>query len=222
MLDHHIQRSIVYHLALAHSLRFSELKPDDIENKLFTYHLKKVIAAGYVQKDDDGQYSLTPEGRRLGIRVNETPQDLLDRPDAVLFLVIRRKSDGAWLLYKRNTHPLIDRIGFMHTHPMLELDAPKAAALVCQQRTGITGDFKVMGNGYFRVFDGDELESFTHFTLLTCEYAQGELTPNDEHAGYFWQTNPDFSGDDMLPNMKVLSDLYLKGEPFFVEKHLTV
>ena len=46
MLDHHIQRQIVYQLAFVDSLRFGELKPDDLDNKLFTYHLKKVVSAG--------------------------------------------------------------------------------------------------------------------------------------------------------------------------------
>jgi hypothetical protein len=46
MLDHHIQKSIVYDLAFAESLRFSDLKPPELENKAFTYHLKKVMKAG--------------------------------------------------------------------------------------------------------------------------------------------------------------------------------
>ena len=66
MLDHHIQKSIVYDLAFAESLRFSDLKPDDMENKAFTYHLKKVMKSGLVEKLEDGHYSLTMKGRRVG------------------------------------------------------------------------------------------------------------------------------------------------------------
>ena len=66
MLDHHIQRTIVYTLAFAESMRFGELKPDELDNKLFNYHLKKVIAAGYVAKNDEGLYTLTSEGKRVG------------------------------------------------------------------------------------------------------------------------------------------------------------
>ena len=85
MLDHHIQRSIVYRLALARRLKFSELKPDILDNKLFTYHLKKVISAGFAIKTADGYYKLTPEGRRLDAHVLDNTEALVDRAYSVLF-----------------------------------------------------------------------------------------------------------------------------------------
>lgn len=222
MLDHHLQREIVYQLALAASLRFSDLKPDDVENKLFTYHLKKVISAGYVLKNEAGEYELTPEGKRLGVSVLETKVDDCTRAHSMLFLVIRRKSDGAYLLYKRLNHPLKDMVGFMHSVPVADVDISTSAADLVQRRTGVTCSFKPLGGGYFRIFKDDDLESFTHFTLLVSEDAEGELTPSYKHAEYFWQQDPDFSSNEMIPNMQTLADLYQKGEPFFVEKRLTL
>lgn len=219
MLDHHIQRSIVYRLAFSRGLRFSELKPDVLENKLFTYHLKKVLSAGYVQKSSDGLYSLTPEGRRLGVHVLETENILPALADSVLFLLIRRASDGAWLLYRRKTHPLQGRVGFMHCRPEIDQNSTDTAA-ACLQKIGLTGTFKVLGGGYFRVYEREELESFTHFTLLVCEDAAGELKSDDEFAEYFWQQDPDFRAADMLPNMKSLVARYEHGETFFLEETL--
>lgn len=218
MLDHHLQRAIVYRLALSHELRFSELKPDTIDNKLFTYHLHKVETAGYVHKDADGLYSLTPEGRRLGIRVLYNQGAFEDQADSVLFLVIRRKSDGAWLLYKRNAHPLIDRVGFMHAPPSSAQTTTEAAQAFCKRVTGLDGEFTPLGGGYFRAYKDGNIESFTHFTLMVCDDIQGELKPNDNHAGYFWSTNPDFTGEEMIPNTPVLAELYQAGQPFFIEK----
>jgi len=218
MLDHHIQRSIVYRLALSEGLRFSELKPDTLDNKLFTYHLQKVVTAGYVHKNDDGLYSLTPEGRRLGIRVLNSSQELVDRADSVLFLVIRRKTDGAWLLYQRKAHPLINKQGFMHCHPNSFEDTTKTAKDIVHESTGLICNFRPLGSGYFRIYDHDNLESFTHFTLLVSEDAAGELRAHDEHAEYEWIVDPDFSSDAMLPNMQILKDLYSSNQPFFIEK----
>ncbi len=219
MLDHHIQRSIVYRLAFApDGLRFSQLKPDELESKLFTYHLKKVVAAKYVVKSEDGRYTLTPEGRRMGTRVFDKQLSFADRAESVLFLVVRRKIDGAWLLYKRAVHPLIGQVGFMHAAPKIEMTTPEAANQACRERTGLDADFSVLGSGYFRVFDGDNLESFTHFTLLACEDVVGDLSPTDEKAEYFWETKPDFNSPTMLPNMATLAGLYEAGVLFFVEK----
>ena len=222
MLDHHIQRAIVYRLALSHELHFTELKPDQIENKLFTYHLHKVEKAGYVKKDSNGLYTLTPEGRRLGIRVLQSQQALIDQPESVLFLVIRRKSDNAWLLYKRKTHPLIDRVGFMHTTPNATEESIDTAKTACKAATGLDCTFKVLGGGYFRVYEKDELQSFTHFSLPICEDAKGDLVQNDEYADYYWEQTPDFLSEVMLPNMPTLAELYRAGKLFFVEKTLHI
>ena len=218
MLDHHLQRDIVYRLAFSEGLRFSELKPDEIENKLFTYHLKKVSAAGFVEKDADGLYRLTPEGRRVGVGAFRTHHMAIDRAYSILLLVIRRKSDDAWLLTRRQTHPLRGKSGFMHVAPHADSTAPERAAAECMAKTGLTGTFSVCGGGYFRYYDGDELESFTHFTLLKCDDIQGELSPNNELADYFWQDSLDFDDPDMLPNMASLHQLYEGQELGFIEE----
>lgn len=218
VFEHYIQRDIIYRLAFSESLRFSELKPDILENKLFTYHLKKVVTAGYVVKNVNGLYELTPEGRRLGVRVLNQQNDLVNKAESVLFLIIRRQVDGAWLLYKRLTHPLINQIGFMHDTPYADVISTKSAKAVCYEKTGIKANFSLLGGGYFRVFEAESLESFTNFSLLYSEDATGELIQNDQHAKYFWQTEPDFNDSNMLPNMKTLVQLYKAKKPFFVEK----
>lgn len=218
MLEHHVQRAIVYRLAFAEGLRFSELKPDDIENKLFTYHLKKVMDAGYVIKRPDGSYALTADGRRVGINVMDKLAALESAPLAVLFLAVRRQDDGAWLLYRRRTHPLFGKAGFMHANPVELEDSLHVARKTLLAKTGLVGTFQALGSGFFRVYENGQLESFTNFTLLICEDAAGELQAGDDLAEYYWETSPDFTAPDMLPNMQLLSDLYVKGEPFFVEE----
>lgn len=218
MLDHHLQRNIVYRLAFSEGLRFSELKPDEVENKLFAYHLKKVVTAGFVEKDEQGLYRLTPEGRRVGVGAFRTHHMATDRAYSILLLVIRRKSDGAWLLTRRQTHPLFGRSGFMHVAPHAETEAPERARIECLNKTGLEGTFTVSGGGYFRYYDSDELESFTHFTLLKCDDIQGELTQNNELAEYYWQQDPDFGAEGMLPNMSALRDLYESDQLGFIEQ----
>lgn len=218
MLDHHLQRALVYRLALSPHLRFSELKPDDIENKLFTYHLKKVVSAGFVEKSDDGVYSLTAEGRRLGVHVLERTQALMDRAYSVLFLLVRRKSDGAWLLYRRKSEPLIDQVGFMHLTPTATESTIETAAIGLTQKTGLTAQFTVKANGYFRIYKQEELESFTHFTLLVADDAEGELVQHDEHAEYFWVSEIDLNDANLLQSMPALLECYQAAGTPFVEK----
>jgi hypothetical protein len=218
MLDHHIQREIVYTLAFSEGLRFSELKPDTLENKAFDYHLKKVIAAGYVVKNGDGTYSLTSEGKRVGKGARKAQSRLIDRAYSTLLLAVRRPDDGAWLLTRRKVQPLFGLTGFMNASPRADQEITYTAAQVCWEQTGLSGTFVVHGHGYFRIYRDMELESFIHFTLLTCSDIRGELIQSTELAEYYWDTDPDFQAPGMLPNMQTLHRMSQALPGSFVEK----
>lgn len=217
MLDHHIQKSIVYDLAFTESMRFSDLKPDDLENKAFTYHLKKVISAGLVAKLPNGEYTLTSEGRRVGKGALKKQSRMIDRAYSILLMAVRRKSDGAWLLYKRQTQPLLGLVGFMQAQPVAEADARDTAKKTCLEQTGIETEFAVQGHGYFRVYRQQSLESFIHFTLLFSETDQLQLPETAESAGYFFAGTPNFESPDMLPNMRILHKMCEDPAGTFVE-----
>lgn len=217
MLDHHIQRAIVYKLAFSEGLRFSELKPDDLENKAFDYHLKKVVKAGYVEKNEDGAYQLTAEGQ-LRWRMSQKKGAQADRAYSTLLLAVQRQEDEAWLLYRRRTHPMFGLTGFMHAKPTPDATAPEVAKQTLHEQTGLTGEFVVHAHGYFRVFRGGMVEGFTHFTLLRCSEVQGELHQNSELAEYYWDTDPDWQALDMLPNMQILHKMLEAPVGSFVEQ----
>lgn len=218
MLDHHIQRQILYDLAFSDGLRFSELKPDTLENKAFQYHLKIVIREGFVQKTDDGLYKLTVEGQRIWRASQNNRDNLINRAYSVLLLAIRRPADGAWLLTRRKTQPLLGLTGLIAAQPRSDQEVVQTAAQVCREQTGLTGTFVVHGNGYFRIYRAGELESFIHFTLLQCTDIQGELHQNSELAEYYWDTDPQWQAPEMLPNMQTLFEMSQAPAGCFAQK----
>lgn len=220
MLDHYIQRDIIYKLSYTDNLRFRDLKPDDMDNKLFTYHLKKVVSSGLIVKQEDGKYRLTKTGRRVSTGVKSNTQSLItERPYSVLFLIIRRKSDGAWLIYKRPIHPMIGYRGFMHCNPSQIVDSTIAARQECNIKTGLDGQFDILGGGYFRIFDKNGLESFTHFSLLYCDDIKGELTNTKD---YSWVTKPDFKNSSYFPTTKSLYKAYTAKKLFYTEETFNI
>ncbi len=222
MLAHHIQKSIVYKLAFADALRFSELKPDGIESKLFDYHLKKVISANYVHKNEDGLYQLTPQGKMAGQRALKNSQALIDQAYPILVLAIRRKEDKAWLLCRRKSHPLIGRVGFMRSLPEAGKNVVESASQTCLELSGIKANFRVLGSGFVTVYDQQELESYTNYTFLASDDAEGELLQNDPLNEFYWAQDPDFTDENMLPNTKMLGNLHKANELFFVEKTFNI
>lgn len=218
MLDHHIQKTIVYTLAFSDSMRFGELKPDDLENKLFDYHLKKVIRAGLVEKNPDGHYTLTSEGKRVGKGALKAQVRMIDRAYSTLLLAVRRSDDGAWLLMRRRVQPLIGLRGFMNAQPVATQDIVDTARDVCREQTGLTGQFVAHGHGYFRTYRSGSLESFIHFTLLVCSDIQGALHQNSSLAEYCWDTDPDWSAPDMLPSTRTLHKMLEAPAGLFVDE----
>lgn len=218
MLEHHIQKAIVYKLAFNQSLRFSQLKPDDLDNKLFDYHLKLVIRDGLVEKDKAGLYRLTSEGRRVGVGVLEKQLATLDRAHSVVFLIIRRQSDKAWLLFKRKTHPLLGEVGLMHVNPVANKEIIETAQDKLREITNLSAHFTYAGNGYFKVLKGDEIESFTHFTVLVAQNVQGELKQDSRKGEYFWVANINAVKDQLLPTAVEIIEQCQTSKPFFIDK----
>lgn len=213
---HHIQAKILIKLAYTDTARFSELQPEGIENKLFSYHLKQLIRDKLITKTDSGEYSLTTLGKQAGIR--QLTAQKSPKAHSILFLCVREHPEGKWLLYRRLVHPLKDRIGFMHASPIAGEPVETTAAKELLLKTGLQAQFTVVGNGYFDMYEGDNLISYTHFTLLRAEAVSGSLQPHHERAEYFWQSDPDFSAPNMLPNMPTLVQHLHQNSPFFIQE----
>lgn len=206
MLDHHIQREIVYRLRFADSLRFSELQPEGVENKLFSYHLKKVIAARLVQKNNDGNYSLTSLGRKIGKTASKTDHHIL-RAYSILLLAVYDENRG-WLLLRRNSHPLRGLTGFLQATPQPGVSFIETAQLSFTEQTGMTANFSVSASGFMTINKQDELESFINITLLAAKNIDGDLKRSSSDFGeLIWEKNPNWQAPDMAPSLSYLVPL---------------
>jgi len=103
-VDHHIQLQALRTLFKSpEPVLFSELKPQDIENSLFVYHLRKLEARGLIDHNETG-YWLTADGAR---RVNFVSTDTL-KPDLnprilVAFLVCNEDKTHMLISHRLST-----------------------------------------------------------------------------------------------------------------------
>ncbi len=165
MLEHHLQKDILDTLVKCPSARYADLKPASVEGNIFTYHLQLLVKQGIVLKGEDGRYCLTAQGKALGINNKLKPRDLLQQAHSVLLLMVRN-ANGDWLLRKRLVHPMYGKVGFIHGEPRVYENITWTADDILLAKTGLSADFSIAGSGYIRIFQSEELESFTHFTLL--------------------------------------------------------
>lgn len=110
MIEHHIQRDIINRLSQAEELRFSELKPEDLESNSFMYHLKQLISGGWVDKTEKG-YALAPKGLTYvdGLSLkNSRPR----KQPKILSVIVLKNKKGEYLLAKRKFQPFIGTLLF--------------------------------------------------------------------------------------------------------------
>jgi hypothetical protein len=98
-IDHHLQQAILETLAKSEALvRYRDLKEDDIENSLFSYHLNKLIDRHMIEKSNDG-YSLSIEGARW-LKDNGFALRQKESPRVYVALVIQNEA-GEYLVGQR-------------------------------------------------------------------------------------------------------------------------
>ena len=219
MIEHHLQKEILHRLVLHDRARFGELKPKDMDSNMFTYHLHQLMAQHYVEKHEDGSYGLTAAGKAAGINITQSARAVLEQAHAILLLAVRDQH-SAWLLRRRLAQPTHGKIGFIHGEPVADEPIVQTARAVLERRTGlVAADFSVAGSGFIRIFQNNELESFTNFTLLTAQIAHADPKVKDETGENFWATEPDFTAADMLPSMADLAhSLSAHQRIFFLDK----
>ena len=105
MIEHHIQRDIIHRLSQAQELRFSELKPDDLESNSFMYHLKQLISGGWVEKTDNG-YALASKGLTYVDGLSLKSSRPRKQPK-ILSVIVLKNNKGEYLLAKRKFQPFI-------------------------------------------------------------------------------------------------------------------
>lgn len=97
-INNEARRSIFLKLCKAEFLKYTELKPPEMESNHFAYHLKKLKDDGFVKQDEKtGSYTLAPKGLRLA-DVLSFKTDLIRTQPKIIILVVAKSKDGSKVL----------------------------------------------------------------------------------------------------------------------------
>ncbi|HET8884347.1 MAG TPA: hypothetical protein VFM68_02655 [Candidatus Saccharimonadales bacterium] len=195
---HHIQRTILDALATSHSLRFGELKPNDLDGNIFTYHLKQLVTDKYVAKQNDGSYTLLPRGKEYIVHRYENP---LLQAHSIFLTAVRRGDE--WLMRERLVQPLIGMAGFIHGEPIAGEPVLQTATRRLKEKTGLDIPLSYHSSGLICISKDNTIESYSHALLLTGTTEQGMLITNDATGRNFWSSDLDAS--DVLPSCRDLA-----------------
>lgn len=176
-ITHHIQKHIIEELTYREFARFRDLRSPKTDTNVFSYHLKCLLATGFVHKSEHG-YRLSLAGLRYVDRVSTKKMAVRTQPKIISMLVVQN-GNGDILLQKRTKQPFINTWTLPYGNLHIEDASIEAAAtresheklsLVDQPVTHI-------GDAYIRVTMTGELLSSTlaHIFRVTSELEP----PND-------------------------------------------
>lgn len=220
LVEHFIQRDILRTLSRRQGLSFSELKPQGIDNGIFSYHLKSLLSAGLVVRNDE-QYSLSVEGTQYVSWVTRTNLDVHPQPKLFCFLIIENER-GEFLLHKRNAQPFLGRYTFPGGALFFGEDLGELVTRQLLEKVGFRIKMQDRGMASLRLGEGGYVMSHTYAHLFYGTVLYGPRPhAKDKRFTPEWVSLDDLAEANLLPDVRVIVDkLKTTKEYFFLDLYL--
>ncbi|HSX39884.1 MAG TPA: NUDIX domain-containing protein [Candidatus Saccharimonadales bacterium] len=205
---HEIQLNILRDLLFSDVLRYSDIKPVDMENSQIVFHIDKLIENGLVTKVDT-LYKLTDAGKEYA---NQIDTDIVKVPHAVkattIFCAVRNaSSEKEYLIYKRLKNPFYGCLGFPTEKPKWGETLEGAAKRGLKEEANLDGEGKLFAIRHYLVFSkesGEIVEDKLMHAFLFIN-PTGNLAGNIE-GDYQWIKESELS-QKVIPALEEFSEI---------------
>jgi len=216
-MTHVIQKQILARLISSPYLRYSELKPPNLEGNHFMYHLKSLMREGLVVKNEQGQYLLSSSGKLLADNMSLQNYAPRTQPNIVT-LITCQNTKGQWLVYKRKRQPLINQIGFVYGKLHVGETIAQAANRELKEKTGLECELTHKGDGYITTYEGNDIVSQIMFHLFYGKNPYGEITITNKPGEASWAWRDELKFEPYMASVDDLATLIEESnDRFFVE-----
>lgn len=181
-----IQNQILDKLIRNETVRYRDLKPQDIEGNLFMYHLKGLIKEKLVEKCEKG-YRLTAQGLEYVRTVSLGTGKVRTQPQ-ILNAIVAIDDQGRYLMYRWDRQPNLGKVSLPHGMMHVGEELLDSAVRELSEKTGLTGNCEFSGSIY--VLSGIDHRLVNVFRVKNI---QGEIGP-----ACFWAIPSEISPDDLV------------------------
>lgn len=199
---HKVQTSILRALLFTPHAGFAELqKTTELTSDHFNFHIKKLIDAGLVEKND-AKYSLTAHGKEYANRMDTDENEIEKQPKVSVALIVERQHGDTreFIVQQRLKQPYYGFYGRLGGKVRWGESFEEAAARELTEETGLTGTFTfshIFHKRDYRKSDGKLLEDKI-FVVMHCSDAKGEMMEQFEGGKNFWMTQEELVAQDKI------------------------
>lgn len=214
-IEHPQQRDILRRLSKAEGLRFSELKPDIIENNIFMYHIHLLIRQGLIKKHDNGQYMLTSEGLRYVALVTRGQLEYRSQPKLFSFLVLCNDY-GEVVLHRRASQPFMGKYAFPGEVIYFDDSMSDHKERLLHDKVGIAAQLSLRGLVDTRLTGGGQVVSHVYAQIIYGEVTgRPRVQSIDSHFTPEWINLAQIDSREVLPDIGAIVDKAASNEDYF-------
>jgi 8-oxo-dGTP pyrophosphatase MutT (NUDIX family) len=164
-----VKKDILFRLIYSEGLRYRDLKPDDTDPKLFTYHLKKLIEEGLIEKTGI-YYHLTYKGMFFTEKYRWTDKEFAPQPRVHVLVAI--KTEDKFVMIKRARQSYLGYIDFPGGKAELNENTKQSAKRWLAEHTGYNSKIRLCAIVQVRnIYKGNILDNKL-FTIYKGENAK--------------------------------------------------
>jgi len=195
---HKHQMAMLRYLLLQPDGSFSQLqKAAAIESDGANFHIKQLIAAGYLTKNAQNHYELTRAGKEYANRM-DTDQNVIEKQAKVAVCLIVRRDDGKELVQQRLKQPYYGYWGRPTGKIRWGETILEGAARELAEETGLTANlsFDSVFHKLDHNKDTDELLEDKIFFMINCTHPKGQLIETFEGGRNAWMTPDEYASQE--------------------------
>ncbi|MBI2310466.1 NUDIX domain-containing protein [Candidatus Collierbacteria bacterium] len=221
---HPVQGEILRALLFKPLARFSELNLSGLSNDHFTFHIKKLLGDGLVEKMGM-KYTLSTKGKEFANRM-DTDTANLERQAKITVLVVGvhgRGNGTRYLVQQRLKQPYYGFYGYVSGKVRWGEEVGEAAMREFLEETGLSGRPKLLGIEHKLDVKEGVIQEDKFFYICRMFAPKGELVKDFEGGRNLWLTEDEIRGlTKVFGDMFDVLDVIKKGEFTFLEKKFEI